>query len=163
MYLLQHWSVWVSNTLEDVGVQDCHRLFGDTGIRIYLLPSQHWSVWVYKYTQRCHWQRSLRLPLPCWRYRYQDVPASALPFEFQMHLKMLLIKEFKIAIALLEILVSGCTCFRVSTDPFEFTNVLENVIDKGVPRSPSSCWRYWYQEPHLLFIEISSNFITHDA
>jgi hypothetical protein len=49
-----------------------------------------------------------------------------------MRSKMLLIKEFKIAITLLEILVSGCTCFRVSTDPFEFTNALENVIDKGV-------------------------------
>jgi len=40
-----------------------------------------------------------------------------------MRSKMSLTKEFKIAIALLEIPVSGCTCF--STNPFEFTNAIK--------------------------------------
>ena len=116
-------------------------------------------------SRRCYWQRSLRSPLPCWRYRYQDVPASALirlsfkytrrcrssrlPSTFwrywyqdipasesalirlslQIHSKMSLTKEFKIAIALLEIPVSGCTCFSTSV---WVSNALEDVIDKGV-------------------------------
>jgi len=45
-----------------------------------------------------------------------------------MRSKMSLTKEFKIAIALLEILVSGCTCF--STDPFEFQMCSKMLLTK---------------------------------
>ena len=61
-------------------------------------------------SRRCHWRRSSRLPLPCWRYWYQDVPASEsalIRLSLQMRSKMSLTKEFKIAIVLLEIPVSG--------------------------------------------------------